>query len=117
MQLNKKCRVLLMLSLLCVQGCSPAMPKVGPGLATLVTEGVAVSGADFSNLKQGRSCNYNILSLVSYGDASIATAKKEGNISQVYSVDREILSMNAIPVNYLPLIFARVCTVVKGISE
>ena len=97
-----------------VSACIPAFPKVGPAIVDSLTEGVSVSNLDLENVKQGRACNYNILSLVSYGDSSIAAAKKEGNISQVYSVDREILSMDAIPVNYLPLIFARVCTVVKG---
>ncbi|MDO8266442.1 MAG: TRL-like family protein [Moraxellaceae bacterium] len=56
--------------------------------------------------KRGEACINNILGLFAMGDASIDTAKKNGNITRVVSVDH----ISTRVVAY----YARFCTVVKG---
>ncbi|GIU70518.1 MAG: hypothetical protein KatS3mg002_1754 [Candidatus Woesearchaeota archaeon] len=58
-------------------------------------------------IKRGVSCQRSILWLVSIGDSSIETAKKNGNITKIASVDYEILDV-------LSIIYHRVCTIVQG---
>lgn len=55
--------------------------------------------------KVGRACAKNILGLVGSGDSSIDTAKKNGGITKVLSVDYDIETY---------LLFGTVCTVVSG---
>ncbi len=56
--------------------------------------------------KEGRACSQNILGLVVTGDSSIHTAKKNGGITQVSSVDRDQLQAM--------YFYAKSCTVVRG---
>ncbi|MDR3126039.1 MAG: TRL-like family protein [Rickettsiales bacterium] len=54
--------------------------------------------------KVGRACARNILGAI-VGDSSVETAKKNGGITQVASVDKEVTAL---------LLYAEVCTVVTG---
>ncbi|MCT4552483.1 MAG: TRL-like family protein [Alphaproteobacteria bacterium] len=55
--------------------------------------------------KTGKACAKNYLGIFASGDASIEAAKKNGRITRVSSVDREVKRM---------LIIAENCTIVKG---
>lgn len=61
--------------------------------------------SNISANKTGKSCSKNILGLVGIGDSSIEKAKKNGRITRVSSVDKEIKAY---------LVYAEVCTIVKG---
>lgn len=86
-------------------------------LAACATPSTYVGGALFSQTKQpmlvtansgskvGRACATNILGIYISGDMSIEAAKKNGRITKVASVDREIKSY---------AVWAEACTVVKG---
>jgi hypothetical protein len=56
--------------------------------------------------KEGQACARSILGLVAEGDASIATAKAKGGITQVSSVDHKSTNLLGI--------IGEWCTVVKG---
>ncbi|MCC2637135.1 MAG: Protein trl tRNA-associated locus protein [Moraxellaceae bacterium] len=56
--------------------------------------------------KRGEACMQNILGIVAVGDASIDTAKRNGGITQVASVEQH-------PTRVLTY-YARFCTVVRG---
>ncbi len=68
----------------------------GPGLAT---------DAVNSSL-EGTSCASNILGMIATGDNSIETAKKNGGITKVSSVDYEA--------SVILGLYAKVCTKVRG---
>lgn len=55
--------------------------------------------------RQGKACSTNILHLFAFGDSSIATAKRNGGITKVYSVDYELNTF---------VVGANVCTLVSG---
>lgn len=57
--------------------------------------------------KKGEACSNNILSLVSWGDASIEAAKKDGHISSVATVDYRNFGV-------LAIIYNKTCTIVTG---
>lgn len=59
--------------------------------------------------KSGKACVKSTLGVVSTGDSSIDTAKKNGGISKVAFVDRTFEAFNL----YIP-IFQKGCTVVYG---
>ncbi|TGL99845.1 TRL-like family protein [Leptospira jelokensis] len=65
-------------------------------------------GSNAEAVNQGRGCNHAILSLFSFGDSSIETAKKSGNLSKVAFVEYEQLGILG------GFVYHRVCTVVKG---
>lgn len=56
--------------------------------------------------KEGRATCTNILGIVAYGDCSVDTAAKAGNISQIRSVDYNDWSILSL--------FATTTTIVKG---
>lgn len=58
----------------------------------------------------GKACSYSILWLVSFGDSTIKSAKEDGRITRVRSVDHEVLGI-------LGFVFHRHCTIVTGSEE
>jgi hypothetical protein len=56
--------------------------------------------------KRGEACATSILGLVTTGDASVATAAKNGGITKVASVDHQFQNMLGF--------FAKYCVVVSG---
>ncbi len=71
------------------------------------TEGVLpVAAADGAGDKEGRACMESILGLVATGDSSVDTAKKNGGITRVTSVDYEVENVLGVIGKY--------CTVVRG---
>jgi len=82
-----------------VQGCLVAANVKGPGAPGELARGS----------KKGQACGFNILALFSWGDVRIATAMKNGGISEISAVDSK--SFELVPGFYG---FSRYCTVVSG---
>ena len=57
--------------------------------------------------KKGEACSIGILGLVAFGDSSIDTARRNGRISKITSVDGSAM-------NILGLLFNQYCTIVRG---
>ena len=55
--------------------------------------------------RTGQACARTVLALVAWGDASLETAKKNGNITQITTIDHH--STNTLG-------FGKFCTVVHG---
>lgn len=66
-------------------GCANGLSPVGVGLITDVKGPITATGK--TGTKTGTSCATTTLGLVNKGDASIAAAKKAGNISVVATAD------------------------------
>lgn len=86
-----------------LSGCATYMP-VG-AIYTGGTTGVSTNN-DVKPIRTGEACVKSIISLVSYGDGSIAAAKANGQITKVASVDYD--AMNVLGV------YGQYCTIVKG---
>lgn len=56
--------------------------------------------------KEGEACASSLLGLIATGDASIETAKQNGDITEVISVDHKSTSILGL--------YATFCTIVKG---
>ncbi|TGL52280.1 TRL-like family protein [Leptospira kemamanensis] len=65
-------------------------------------------GLNAEGTSEGKGCSHSILYLFAFGDSSIESAKKAGNITKVAYVDYEQLGILA------GHVYHRVCTVVKG---
>lgn len=89
---------------LAVAGCANVRGPVPAALAFYAAP--LDAGTSASASKRGESCAQNILGMVAWGDASIDTAKKNGGITQVASVEQ-------LPTRVLGY-YARFCTVVRG---
>ena len=77
----------------------------GISLISVQTEAGNATSND-GDSKEGRACTKNLLGLFSWGDSSIATAKQQGQISKVSSVDKDYTN--------ILFVWGSVCTVVKG---
>jgi hypothetical protein len=90
-----------------MSGC--AIATGGNGMATgFLYSGYKMGGAvgAGTGTKTGQSCASSILGFVAIGDASIASAKAAGGITQVAHVDHDIFSILGI--------YATSCTIVVG---
>lgn len=58
--------------------------------------------------EEGRGCNHSVIGLISFGDSSIDTAKKAGNISKIAYIDYESVGI------LTGWVYHRFCTIVKG---
>jgi hypothetical protein len=74
---------------------------VGPSTQAQVTDGVRPGS------KEGIACALGVLGLASWGDMSLATAKKNGGITRVATVDYKATDI-------LGIIFQKHCTVITG---
>ena len=95
--------ILLGAAVLSVSACAIVPSAAGTGLFARVSEPVLVSGN--SGSKTGTACANNYLSIVTTGDMSVQTAKKNGKINTVATVDK-VIEGN--------VFIAKVCTVVTG---
>ena len=92
--------------LLLATGCASIHPK--EGLLLTSVKGPYMVGDDQVKVsKTGESCAQMILGLVTFGDASIASAKSNGGISKVSSVDYDFFSV-------LGPVYQKNCTLVSG---
>ena len=83
--------------------CATPPTEAGVSLFAQTTQPLMVTGN--TGTKVGRACATNVLGLLVSGDMSIEAAKKNGRITQVASVDKEVKSY---------AIYAEVCTIVTG---
>jgi len=94
---------ILMALVLMLNACTMIQSNAGMALFMQVRDTNLVTSNDA--YKVGESCATNILGIYAYGDMSVETAKKDGGIIQVATVDKTIR-------NYL--FFGTVCTIVRG---
>lgn len=90
---------------LCILCVSCAYVPADTGVTFLGTTKESSMVTANAGSKTGETCGMNILGLVATGDTSVNTAKKNGRITRVSSVDKKIERY---------LVFAKVCTIVKG---
>ena len=83
--------------------CATPPTYVGTALFAQTQQPILATNA--TGTKTGRACATNVLGILIQGDMSVEAAKKNGKITQVASIDRDIKSY---------LIYSEVCTVVTG---
>ena len=91
------------LAILC--GCSTARSPLIGVFYTDVQDGITATYSQ-RPAKRGEACASSILGIVATGDASINTARTNGNINAVSSVDYESTSILGI--------WSKYCVVVRG---
>ncbi len=105
-------QALCLVAAMLLSACSVGMPKSGPANSYIgivnVDEGQAFNN-QVADTKRGEACVLNILGLVATGDASVEKAKRNGNIKDVYTINREVFGLTL----YFP-IYGKSCTVVRG---
>ena len=57
--------------------------------------------------KEGKACRTSVLMIYNGGDSSIATASKNGGLTQVFTVDQDNFSL-------LFFLYSKKCTIVHG---
>ena len=83
--------------------CATPRTEVGYALFNVTQQPLLVSSNP--GKKVGRACATNILGLIVNGDMSVEAAKKNGGITKVATVDKDIKGY---------AVWAEVCTVVTG---
>ena len=83
--------------------CATVGPETGSSLFSSTQPPLAVGPA--KSVKMGKSCSSNILGLWIGGDMSIEAAKRDGGITYVATVDKDIK-------NYA--VYSKVCIIVTG---
>lgn len=92
-------------ALISLSGCALAMsPVTGFLYSDVKHPGFSVPGVGGPD--HGEACASSILGIVANGDASIETAKKNGGIVQVTSVDYKTSN--------ILLVYSKYCTIVYG---
>ena len=88
--------------------CAVAVSPVH-GCAVTIIKGPGTHESSSPSTKQGRACAWNLLMLISAGDMRISTAKQNGGIARVSSIDYQTFEL-------IPYFggFSRYCTVVSG---
>ena len=94
---------LFCLAMLGLTACASVGPLPG-SLYGNVTSAVAATAQ--VAMKEGEACASSVLGIIATGDASIETARKNGGITSIASVDRR-------DTNILGL-FMKHCTIVRG---
>lgn len=83
--------------------CATVGTETGSSLFSSTQQPMAVGPA--KSVKMGKSCSSNILGLWIGGDMSIEAAKRDGGITYVATVDKDIK-------NYA--VYSKVCIIVTG---
>jgi hypothetical protein len=99
-----KTKILLSFAVLGMQSCAIAPTQVGGALFSNVKEPVLINESN-NGQKEGISCGENILGIYASGDMSIETAAKNGKITKIQSVNREVKNR---------WLWSDVCTIVRG---
>jgi len=86
-------------------GAGCAYSPTGPGVIYMNVKGPMDSYAGTVAAKRGEACQRIFLALFAWGDASVETAKRDANISEVTTIDHQ--SFNIIG-------FGSFCTIVWG---
>ena len=96
---------LLFLAGACLLAGACATPPTEAGMALFAQTTQPMMVTSNTGKKVGRACATNMLGLFVQGDMSVEAAKKNGNITKVASVDKEIKGY---------AIYSEVCTIVTG---
>ena len=83
--------------------CATPSTEVGTALFAFTQQ--PMNATEAAGTKTGRACATNILGLYISGDMSLEAAKKNGKITKVASIDKDIKSY---------AVYSEVCTVVTG---
>ena len=83
--------------------CATPPTEVGTALFAQTNQPLMVTAG--SGTRSGRACATNLLGIFISGDMSVEAAKKNGRITQVASVNKEVRSY---------AVWAEACTVVTG---
>lgn len=97
-------KLFLIAAALTIASCANPKKELGVSLVFDTVEPIAIS-ANKKATKVGKACGKNVLGIVSMGDISIDTARKNGNISYISSVDKSVKGH---------IFIADVCTIVRG---
>jgi hypothetical protein len=98
--------VLAVFSLVAISGCGFVADGPFGWVYTNSKTPIAIGTAKVGE-KVGKACIHSFFGAVSVGDASIDSAKRKAGITDVYTVDRENLSIFGT--------YTRQCTVVSGV--
>lgn len=101
-------KLIKVLPILFVLASCAGLTEVGTGVIVITKEGVNSTVDKKESIKTGEACSLNILGLVATGDASVETAKYNGGIKTITSIDRDVKALNF----YISL--GKSCTIVKG---
>jgi hypothetical protein len=91
------------LMLVVLSGCASRLGLVG-GLYTGVTQGISATAQ--LGAKRGEACGMSILGIVAIGDYGIDTARKNGGIRSISTVDEQVTGFLGV--------YQSVCTIVTG---
>lgn len=83
--------------------CATPSTEVGTALFAFTKQ--PMNATEASGAKTGRACATNILGLYISGDMSVEAAKKDGKITKVSSIDKDVKSY---------AVYSEVCTIVTG---
>lgn len=89
-----------------LNGCATTRAPLAGILYSLGESGL-VATANPSGNRMGESCMVSILGLVAIGDASIESARRNGGITQITSVDERTTHI-------LGFVYSKFCTAVRG---
>jgi|DEB0MinimDraft_10_1074344.scaffolds.fasta_scaffold193916_1 hypothetical protein len=96
--------LILYISSLFLFSCASPNSDLGRSIVYDTVEPVLLSSNKSGN-KVGKACGKNILGIVSIGDFSIDTARKNGKITQITSIDKTLKGH---------IFIGEVCTIVRG---
>jgi hypothetical protein len=101
----KKVLLAFTASSLFLSGCAMVAAPVNGAIFTDVKGPINV-GSGFTSSKTGQACATSILGAFAQGDASIDTAKQNGGIKEVTTIDHHSTSILGL--------YSEFCTIVKG---
>ena len=96
----------IFIGLLCA-GCATGPQPIRGILFTNVLGPNQAIASSVPMKKRGTSCSRTILALWTWGDASISAAKTSGDITEIATIDYDVLAI-------LSFVYAQTCTVVTG---
>lgn len=99
-------KILLVSTMLLLASCGATGNKSGAGILYTETIDPLFVDNNVKMTKKGKACSERYLAFIATGDASIAAAKANGNITKVASADTEYF-------NILGL-YGEACTIIKG---
>ncbi|GEM_PF-220674 len=106
------CALMILLpGLVMTGGCtmlrSPVVPYVGSGFnSTTFPVDIAFDQTEIGT-RAGRSSAQTILGLISWGDASVAAAARNGGIKQIDHIDAKLFNILVIYVQYETVVYGR----------
>ena len=103
----KKLIVLSVFGMLAASGCATTGMGSHAGFAAIdMHKDGETATNEAGGSKRGEACSTNILGVIAMGDSMYETAKKEGGIQRVASVEVEYLRILGF--------YGKACTIVKG---